>query len=332
MQSRWRRLGIGLLGWLVSPSAAAGAVAAVVGAVLAVLAGLPAVSVFLIVLAALTAGLWLAHGVLSLYERLKRRELPFELKSEVVTIQRELVRMENRRIANGGSIWPIERPYVDLPTETWETHKDGLRLSKESKTKLSEAYGLTGTFNDEMLKGEGIIGSAPEREPDLAGLRIAFDEAAEIFDVPPLGVTPINTLPTRRFSRRDDEAELAQRCHMLASSVERWAQRFKSKESETTERMVDEWVEAEPSVEAAEARRKSYSRNEKNWELDYALRFGGEARDLFNRAFEMGEIAKEHEQLATRPLAIQFEDVPALFNEIAESLYAATDPSLQAPQ
>jgi hypothetical protein len=39
----------------------------------------------------------------------------------------------------------------------------------------------------------------------------------------------------------------------------------------------------------------------------------------------MGEIAKEHEQLATRPLAIQFEKVPALFNEIAESIYATKE-------
>jgi hypothetical protein len=107
--------------------------------------------------------------------------------------------------------------------------------------------------------------------------------------------------------------------------LERWAQRFKSKESETVERMVEEWIEAEPSVNLAEARRKAYTRNEKNWELEYALRYGVEARELFTRSYEKGEIAKEHEQLATRPLAIQFEEVPALFNEIAESIYAAKE-------
>lgn len=129
----------------------------------------------------------------------------------------------------------------------------------------------------------------------------------------------------REFGRRDDAGELAKRCHVLAGSVERWAQRFTDQESTTVEQMVDEWAEANPSVERAEARRKAYTRNEKNWELDYVLRFGAEARTLFAEAFAMGEIAKEHERLATRPLAIEFEQVPRLFNEVAEGLYAATE-------
>jgi hypothetical protein len=137
---------------------------------------------------------------------------------------------------------------------------------------------------------------------------------------------------TREFRPRDDAGELAQRCHMLAGGVERWVERSKSKESETVERMVDEWAEAEPSVVRAEARRNAYTRNEKNWAADYALRFGPEARRIFAEAYEMGEIAKEHERLATRPLATEFEQVPRLFNEIAERLYATTDPSFQVPQ
>lgn len=114
---------------------------------------------------------------------------------------------------------------------------------------------------------------------------------------------------------------------MLAGSVEQWGQRFKGQESETAERMVNEWVKAEPSVDRAEGRRRAYTRNEKNWEADYALRFGPEAQMLFDQAYELGEIAKEHERLATRPLAIEFEQVPRLFNEIAESLYAAAEPT-----
>ncbi len=168
MQSRWRRFGIGLLGWLVSPSAAASAVAALVGVVLAVLAGLPAVFVFLIVLVALTAGVWFAHGLISLYERLSRREMPFELKSEVVAIQRELVRIENRRIANGGSIWPIKRPYVDLPTDVWEAQGGRLRLSSENKSKLVDAYRLIGN-----LQRRNAARRRHHRQPPL------FNEIAE---------------------------------------------------------------------------------------------------------------------------------------------------------
>jgi hypothetical protein len=108
---------------------------------------------------------------------------------------------------------------------------------------------------------------------------------------------------------------------MLAGSIESWAQSFKDATSGTVEKMVEELVEAEPSIERAEARRKAYTRNEKNWELEYALRYGEEAKKLFTEAWEKDQIAKEHEQLATRPLAIQFEEVPKLFNTIAERLY-----------
>lgn len=321
MQSKWRRPGVGLLGWLVSPSVAVAAAAAVVGAVLAVLGGLPAAVVFLIVLAALAVGVWLAHGVLSLHERLSRRELPFELKSEVIAIQRELVRVENRRIANGGSIWPIPQPFVDLPTDVWGAQRDRLRLKREDAEKLANAYRLAAAFNDKMLLGEHIIGSAPEQEPDLVGLRKAVDDAAGIFGVSPMSTEPRRPADTQQFLRRDDAAELAQRCHMLAGSIERWAQNFKDATSSTVEKMVEELVEIEPSIERAEARRKAYNRNEKNWELEYALRYGEEAKKLFTEAWEKDQIAKEHEQLATRPLAIQFEEVPKLFNTIAERLY-----------
>ena len=127
--------------------------------------------------------------------------------------------------------------------------------------------------------------------------------------------------PAREFLRRDDPAELAQRCHMLAGSIERWVKAFQSGHSERAEKMVAQWLDADPSTDPAEARRRAYTRDEKNWEDEYALRYRAEAKTLFDRAYEMHEIAKEHEQLATQPLAIQFPQVPKLFNEIADSIY-----------
>lgn len=126
----------------------------------------------------------------------------------------------------------------------------------------------------------------------------------------------------RKFGRRDDPGDLAKRCQMLAGSVARWVGSFNSGHSERAERIVREWLEADPTTDETEARRKAYSRDEKSWERDYRLKFGAEAKKLFEEAWEMHEIARELEQLATRPLAVQFEEVPKLFSEIAESLYA----------
>lgn len=126
---------------------------------------------------------------------------------------------------------------------------------------------------------------------------------------------------TREFARRDDAAEVAQRCHMLAASIERWVESFKRHESATVERMTDEWVELDPSLDRAEARRRAYTRNEKNWETEYVIKYRAEAKALFVKAYELGEIAKEHEDVALKPLASQFDEVPKLFNEIADSIY-----------
>jgi hypothetical protein len=249
---------------------------------------------------------------------LPSREPPPELKREIATIQRELVRHENRRQNNGGSIWPIERPYQDLPIDQWTTHSPRLRLPGPNQEVVSTAYELAGRFNDEMLAGETTIAAA--NEPDLAGLRRAFEDAAAAVGLPP---APNPNPPTGlgEFGRRDDKGDLAKRCQALAGSVERWVEGFDRGHSERAERMVAEWLEADSTTDPAEARRKAYTRDEKNWEVDYRLKYEIEARKLFDEAFEMGEVAREHEQLAIAPLAIQFEAVPSLFNEIAARLY-----------
>lgn len=297
---------------------------AVVAAVWAAVTGLPAVFVAIAFLLALAAVLAVARLGAWLYELLSRRVPPPEMKIEISTVQRELIRLSNRREINGGSIWPTEHPYKDLPTEQWMTHGSRLRLKDSDREAISGAYEQALRFNHEMLAGETIIASSPQQEPDLDGLRDAFDQAGAVLDLPPtprVG-TPQRKDTGRQFGRRNDDVDLAKECHQLAAQIERWVKSFKAQESATAEKMVQEMLDAEPTLDSAEARRGAYSLNEKNWELEYALRFGTEARDLFQRAWEAGEIASEHEQLATRPLAIQFEEVPKLFNEIADSLYA----------
>jgi hypothetical protein len=135
------------------------------------------------------------------------------------------------------------------------------------------------------------------------------------------GAPPPPDIP-RRFSRRDDPGDLAKRCHMLAGSLEGWVQSYADKRAEDTATLVNEMLGADPDLDPEEARRKAEARYERRWERGYRHKYGAEAKKLFEEAWAMHEVAKELEQLATRPLSIQFEEVPKLFNEIAESLYA----------
>jgi hypothetical protein len=128
------------------------------------------------------------------------------------------------------------------------------------------------------------------------------------------------------FGRRDDRAELAQRCHMLAGSIEKWVENTKQQEGPVTAKMAEEWLEDDAGLEPAEAVRLAHARYEKTREADYRLKYEGEAQKLFREAWELHEVAKEHERLAVQPLAIEFERVPRLFNKIAERLYAIKQP------
>jgi hypothetical protein len=74
MQSKGRRLGIWLVGWLITPQMAGAAVIAAIGSVLAILDNRPATIVFLFALVGLIAGLLVAHLGLWLYERWRDRK------------------------------------------------------------------------------------------------------------------------------------------------------------------------------------------------------------------------------------------------------------------
>lgn len=141
----------------------------------------------------------------------------------------------------------------------------------------------------------------------------------------------------RAWRRRDDSKEpqggfplptLAERCHVLAGSIERWVQAYEREQGTRVEKMVEEILEVDPTIDPAEARRNAYSRYDKNWQADYAIKFRTEAKVLFNRANELHEIEAKDERRALRPLAIEFSSVPNLFNKIADSIYSKEDGSL----
>lgn len=168
-------------------------------------------------------------------------------------------------------------------------------------------------------EAEFLEARAKRRDHDAARF-LDYNQERAPAAPPPLD-RPVPSDASGEFGRRDDRGELAKRCHMLAGSIERWVAAFNSGHSQRAEEYVKEWLEADPGTDPAEARRKAYTRDEKHWEFDYRLKYQSEATKLFRGAWELGEVAKEHERLATAPLAIQFEEVPRLFNEIADRLY-----------
>ncbi len=321
MAGNWRSRTLGLGGWLIPPTLAWGALTGAAGFIWAALAGLPAVVVALIAFAALTLGVTLAHYAPSLRKYLPNHEPPPELKAEIVAIQRELIRLRNRREINRGSMWPVQRPYQDLPAKEWNTYGEKLRLGREDREAVAKAYELARHFNDKMLVGETTIGSSPAVEPDLDGLRNAFDRAAAALGLPPAPATAAPPASNHDHPRRDDRGELAQKCHMLAGSIERWVQSYERQQAATVEKMVEEGLEAESDLDPAEARRRAYDLYERNWQTEYAIKYRPEAKKLFDEAWEMHVIAKSLERLAVQPVPIEFGKVPKLFNDIADRLY-----------
>lgn len=192
------------------------------------------------------------------------------------------------------------------------------QLEAESKFLGALAMGLT---PDSIRANQGdVLEARAKRREHMAATFIEL-EHYRAPGAPPKAAPDRGADGTHEFGRRDDQGDLAQRCHMLSGSVERWVESFNRGHTERAERMVQEWMEADPATDEAEARRRAYTRDEKNWEADYRLKYEIEAKKLFDEAHEMGEIAKEHERLAIAPLAIEFEAVPRLFNEIAARLY-----------
>lgn len=292
---RWRRWAIGFIGWIISPSMVLGTVTGLTALVGGLLAGLPAVLIGLVVLAAVTLVVALAHLAVSLWEKFRPRAADTDPAcaldfAEMIT--------EGRKLAGdefGGN--PSWGEFV-----AWRE-----RIAEQVEGALG------GVEKQRLLEVKPRRGSAP-RDHVLA----VVDWLKERRDRSP---AQRSTDDSGEFGRRDDRGELAQRCHMLAGSVERWVESFKQGHSERAEKFVAEWLEADPATDPAEARRKALTRDEKNWEFDYRLKYQSEAAKRFREAWELGEVAKEHEQLATAPLAIQFEEVPKLFNTIADRLY-----------
>lgn len=102
-------------------------------------------------------------------ERLRR------VRDEVAHIQRRLEQLEQAR-EEWGSIWPIrENPYQPLPAERWNAYGASLGLPETDHDVVQDAYEMANEFNVKMGRGPATFG---DPEPDLEGLRHAFDRAA----------------------------------------------------------------------------------------------------------------------------------------------------------
>jgi hypothetical protein len=127
-------------------------------------------------------------------------------------------------------------------------------------------------------------------------------------------------LDDRLFPRRNDRRELAGRSERLAAAIERWYRRNEGESGKAVNKLADEISAADPELSTAEARREGEHLFENNLRADYALRFRQEAKEVFDAAYEQGEIAKESERQALAPFAIELDEAPTLFRTIASRL------------
>jgi len=99
------------------------------------------------------------------------------VRDEVAHIQRRFVQLAQSQ-EEWGSIWPIrENPYQPLPAERWNAYGATLGLPETDHDVVQDAYEMANEFNVKMERGPVTFG---DPEPDLDGLRHAFNRAASV--------------------------------------------------------------------------------------------------------------------------------------------------------
>jgi hypothetical protein len=116
-----------------------------------------------------------------------------QVRDEIQHILRRCGQLEKHR-KEWETVWPVKSfaPYQRLPAEKWNAHGAALHLPQEDHDLIQAAYELANDFNVVMERGPQTYG---DPEPDLDGLRQAFEQAAAALPVdgqpagpsPPLG-------------------------------------------------------------------------------------------------------------------------------------------------
>lgn len=112
------------------------------------------------------------------------------IADEIRHIKRRFAQLDQQR-EEWSSIWPgTHAPYQPLPSEKWNLYGAALQLPQADHDLVQEAYELANDFNHHMLRGPSAFG---DPEPDLEGVRRAFDEAEQIISA----LAQPASLPTR---------------------------------------------------------------------------------------------------------------------------------------
>lgn len=124
-----------------------------------------------------------------------RTEQLRRISDEIRHIERRLGQLDQTR-KEWGSIWPGDHaPYQPLPAEQWNLYGAALHLPQPDHDVVQETYELANDFNHHMERGPTAFG---DPEPDLEGLRTAFEEATRII------AAAGTTAPARTPSEPDD--------------------------------------------------------------------------------------------------------------------------------
>jgi len=210
MHGKWRRWGIGLLGWLIGPALVWGALTGLAGLIWALLAGLPPVVVGLIALGALTLGLAIAHLALSFAERLRgqrKRDQP-DLCDKRLSELRQSARQFAHHLENIRHSWPaIKDPEA-------EKHEDARHTILHS---FGQFFSVAWTYQsfcrghrhrDEVIEWvDGVYDALGELLPEHKDLRLDAEKLHKIGERSTLGWAQTQARPLT-LAEFEDELEV----------------------------------------------------------------------------------------------------------------------------
>lgn len=100
-----------------------------------------------------------------------------QVRDEITHIKRRLDQRE-KLYEEWTSIYPTEHtPFDPLPADRWNMNGAALNLPDADHAVVREAYELANDFNQKILAGPSHMG---DPDPDIKGLRVAFEKADEV--------------------------------------------------------------------------------------------------------------------------------------------------------
>lgn len=278
-------------------------------------------------------------------EAIERRRL-VRVEAEVALIHEEA----NEMLGLLRKEWPytgVDGALVQTALPSWKA-KSANFLGATLGAGQRSRFNASGTGNDALERleaeaaflGELVAGLSPEMvRLDEQGIEKAIRErrehdAARFIDYnhspaihpnqePPRDLSPAELrerLDCKLYPRRDDRQELGEECDTLATRIGVVNEKTEEERGGAVTRYSEEILGADPSLDPDQTLKEAEAHFNRNVEAAYALEFRDEALKLFDEAREHGAIAAKTRRIVERPLAIEMQEIPHLFQVLARRL------------